>query len=780
MIDKIAKIKIEGGGFPSPCTLTVFSKPTDRVSIIYGKNGSGKTTVSNGFQALKKNDTAEFSMCSLLDFTDSEIKLSEKDRSNIHVFNEDFVDRNVRFSDTPGLKTIVMFGDQVDFDKEIESKKAELSDAKRKEENVKSKCDEFKDAENSKSPQFYVNLMRMKLREDNGWADTDRIIKGNTNKSSINLEIIQDIYNSHTKEKSKEQIQIEFDSLLKIYQTSANSSTSFVSVIKQILLVKGSEKNILSLLAHEIRKLEFSDREKAILDTIQAGHQEWIENAEILFSREVSVCPFCQQSVSALYRHDLVSEIRRVLNKDVNDHIGYLNSVSLESLVTDYSHYKIIDSELVKDIDLIAEDCNKMIAQYSVLLQKKAGNVYKPIDIDSLGLEKRIIQLNGKIIQLETKRSEYQALISKRDKMKEALIFMNKQIASFLTISDYQMYLKQTNAAKKIVIEYEKVQQLSNDITSNISQLQQKMKDVTIAKEEINKSLAYVFFSSERLKLELYDDSTYMLRSKGKIVPSKKLSTGERNVIALAYFFALVLENHSQHNRFIKPAFVLLDDPVSSFDYENKVGIHSFLSKKLHEFLEGNEKSKFVYLTHDLEAACAFEASAGMTNKVFQFLENETLAIKATQMNLYTELLCKIYQYAKDDVVLGVEEFYIGNTLRRILEAYGTFLYKKGIVDLFRCSVLLDRIKDEKLKQYFENFMCRLLLHGESHTENLCKSMPDSDFYHCFSHDEKVKTARSVLVFMKIDNPEHIVAHLKNDISSIAVIQCWEEEIKKY
>ena len=45
---------------------------------------------------------------------------------------------------------------------------------------------------------------------------------------------------------------------------------------------------------------------------------------------------------------------------------------------------------------------------------------------------------------------------------------------------------------------------------------------------------------------------------------------------------------------------MVIDDPISSFDFENKVGISSFLRYQTHKIIKGNAKSKILFLTHDL------------------------------------------------------------------------------------------------------------------------------------------------------------------------------------
>lgn len=49
-----------------------------------------------------------------------------------------------------------------------------------------------------------------------------------------------------------------------------------------------------------------------------------------------------------------------------------------------------------------------------------------------------------------------------------------------------------------------------------------------------------------------------------------------------------------------KESLIVIDDPVSSFDLENKVGILSYLKSQLLKILSGNKSSRVLLFSHDL------------------------------------------------------------------------------------------------------------------------------------------------------------------------------------
>lgn len=82
MIEKIKGITIQGRCFSNSTTLALYPNPNDRISVIYGKNGSGKSTISTGFHNL----TSEYPVfdidLKLLDNANSELN-SEDYKNNV-------------------------------------------------------------------------------------------------------------------------------------------------------------------------------------------------------------------------------------------------------------------------------------------------------------------------------------------------------------------------------------------------------------------------------------------------------------------------------------------------------------------------------------------------------------------------------------------------------------------------------------------------------------------------------------------------------------------------
>lgn len=132
-----------------------------------------------------------------------------------------------------------------------------------------------------------------------------------------------------------------------------------------------------------------------------------------------------------------------------------------------------------------------------------------------------------------------------------------------------------------------------------LDELNGRRKRIDIAIDIINNGLKYIFFAEGRLAIEP-DGDYYKLLSNGHPVLPKEISVGERNIIGLCYFFTNIMTGKSKETAYNDEYLIIVDDPVSSYDFENRIGIMSFLKYKLGQFLNGNINSRAVVMTHDL------------------------------------------------------------------------------------------------------------------------------------------------------------------------------------
>ena len=385
--------------------------------------------------------------------------------------------------------------------------------------------------------------------------------------------------------------------------------------------------------------------------------------------------------------------------------------------------------------------------------------------------------------KLESKRQEFVDAIQRRKAILRDLLLINKKIAHLQIGQAYRDYLKQQREMRAAEAKLQTKQKEVNETSEHLKALELQKSNVGLAIENINNALDYVFFSHGRLSIELKNDK-YYLKSNGNDVKPKSVSLGERNIIALCYFFTQILSNQDIGRLYQDEELVVIDDPISSFDFENKVGISSFLRYQTHKIIKGNAKSKILFLTHDLSTFSDLQKIADEMEKSFKKqklgvsikgrafeLQGRTLSDPIKSINEYRDLLNMIFSYAMGNTE-GLS-LVIGNSMRRALEAFSTFIYGTGIAEVSFDPKVVKSLGNHS--RYFENLMYRLVLHGESHFETRVYALQDDlSFYRFISEEEKQRTCKEVLCFMYCLNPDHIESHIPD---AIREIQKWMADI---
>lgn len=220
---------------------------------------------------------------------------------------------------------------------------------------------------------------------------------------------------------------------------------------------------------------------------------------------------------------------------------------------------------------------------------------------------------------------------------------------------------------------------------------------------------------------------------------------------------------------------VVLDDPISSFDIENRVGIMSFLRYQIMSVLKGNSNSKILLMTHDLLTSCDLERAFKNLNTGFLSLELIEGVLKSSKgsLNEYRRLINKTFDFANSESTDDNAE--MGNIMRRMFEAFSTFSYCLGPNEVISDPKIVNLLGDKS--EYYGNLMFRILLNSESHFENQAKSISsDGSFVDFYSVKEKKNTAMDILSFMYTLNPLHLSAYLC-DQKKIETVRKWSNAV---
>ena len=780
MYEDVLGLSIEGKCFKQKSDFKFFPKNDYRISVIYGRNGSGKSTIAAGFELIA-------SSIETVDLKASFIKANKNyidydSIRDLYVFDERYIEKNIKINEA-GLGTIVLFGEQVDIEKEIEQIEGFKRDELAQLNILLNNINKYQNVNNPISPDYHYSQITGTLSSD--WADRIRIIKGYKKNASVTGAVVTEICALECGE-SLDVLEAEYKDTFNLYEKISDSSIAYPDKIEQLIIDDNKEGIIIEQLAKEIKEPILTEREKTILSIINQGQQERVEDSINWFEdKNTSFCPYCFQDVSEAYKKDIVNSITKILNKDVDEHKNELSQLYFKQIQFNSNIYQqLSNSDLLINISESIDKCNSIIQAYNNMLEEKINNTYIPLKTDTLGLCESLNKLNTYLQKLEALRIEFNNAKKTKMKVQEKLLLINKKIACIKTKANYKAYKKQKQEFDEIALKANESQEKINKYQEKINSLNADKENVGIAIDSINRDLKYIFFADSCISIELINNM-YYLKSHGNHVKPKDISSGERNIIGLCYFFTQIMQKRDISNFYNQEQFIVIDDPISSFDFENKIGMLSYLKAQIKRIIIGNDKSKVIIMSHDLTTVFDLrkaledikKATAKETNySILELTGDKSLKDFNKKRSEYSELLERIYNFAIDRT--GLETLIIGNAMRRVLEAFSTFNYRRSIEDISRDSEILKYFEDKS--QYFEALMYRLVLHGESHFLDRINSMHDGiNFFDFISDDEKQKTAKSILCMMYILNREHIISHFRTIPSAISNIRLWCEDIPK-
>ena len=794
MLKDISSVKLQGANFSSIAVLPILNSSDGKytkTSLIYGRNGAGKSTLAKAFRKIKGESVNTITTTDALNMENQPIVLSEAERASIFVFDEDFIAANLRIEGS-GLGSIVMLGEQVDLTTQIEKAERELKKAEKLVKTTSNALTEYQTSTNPKAPNFYIKKIRKVLQGDDGWAGRDSRIKSSRQNSRVNDETYKRFI-TLTPEKPRDELVVAFDRKMKELELAKNGVSKIVETVPNVPddYQHYSTTLVNELIKKKIEEPELSEREKYLFSLVTAGRTDELQKRiGHLNNRGTTFCPYCLQDLTTEYKANLVMQIQKVLTDEVKHHQAQLKSLEHTDLTLALSPFSILPSYQTC-MGLITK-INKTLVINNTLIKRKIEKPYEPIIDEELSdIIESVKSLDKALKKLDEERKAHNNKAINTKPIEDTLRNINDQIAYY----DIVDYVKQLDIQEKEMATIQKAHRNAvtdrNERKKALEDLNGRRKSIDIAVDIINSGLKYILFAEDRLTIERDGDS-YKLLSNGYPVLPQDVSVGERNIIGLCYFFTSIMTGKNKDSAYNDEYLIIIDDPISSYDFENKIGILSFLKHKLSQFLDGNANSRAVIMTHDLLTLFDFqkickELSENWKNifrgqalkcHIWELKNCDLEPFKTENWQEYTELIKLIYEYGCGCENASKYNIAIGNIMRQVLEAFATFEYKKGIEKISTDETLLSKMLCVEYKSYFKNLMYRIVLNNGSHRKEQVAST-DINFFSVISETEKRRTAKEIICFIYLLNKEHVLAHL-GDLGNVSTtIDTWCEDIKK-
>ncbi|EOB3452544.1 AAA family ATPase [Enterococcus faecalis] len=348
------------------------------------------------------------------------------------------------------------------------------------------------------------------------------------------------------------------------------------------------------------------------------------------------------------------------------------NSSEILSLVFSEEQIDALTIELTQVMDKI-----KLIIES---FEKKIRNIDEIIHVDQEELNKLFDTVREKYDEAKKsiidKKQVVRTMVNKQD------ILVRGAIGLAIQKDEGISYL--VSQLSEAEASYKEIKALNKKINSEIEVLKNEHSDFS----EFQKLVNLVLENNEiNLKLNLANNgengSYYWI---GHSLTNERLSIGdisegEKNLLALLFFFYELYEDEQQEN--LKPdlELIVLDDPISSLDDSNRFFVIELVKKLLKE-----KSSQIFVLTHVWNDFCQLVYGLPRTNdklKTVEYYEvykdinaKSNLRIVNSAVKPYKKLFKEVYQLSQknySDELTDCDVYHSCNSMRRVFEEFLQF-----------------------------------------------------------------------------------------------------------
>lgn len=742
-----------------------------KYNLVYGWNGTGKSTLSNLFSCLElgslipRFSTAQFAIALEDGSTITETTLPTSPL-NIHVFNQRFIHENIDWDKS--VKSILLIAkEKIDDLQKLEKLKGDLQSMK------KSYDDKLNDVKKQReaSEKFLTNAAKkMKLglqaidTSDSYYLNYDRrklstFIQNNSD-AIVNAESI-----------------LPDEKVIDL--TNAAKPDQLPSIIFAPTAI---EPDYFRKAAGRIKDLIGTTAVNQAIQRLADNPdiRDWVQTGlEIHKHHDSHSCEFCGSPFTSLRAEALAVHF----SKDFTDFQNRLQSaatwiesqgapvIQLPAATELYKEFSADLEKLQKEYKAAAEKINQQIEGWREALKAKITDPAKTdIQITDV-IEEDVTKFNElleSVVELvgkhNNKTSNFKAETSK-SKVALELHFAAAEVQEF----DYAGSEKKCNDLEtEARNDHKEVEKLGQEVAA----IEALLSNETLGAKEFN-DILHRFIGRSELCLNFNQKKKgYEIIRNGVGEHDGNLSEGEKTAIAFVYFITKLKENGNN----IKNTIVVVDDPVSSFDSNHLFHAYSFLRTQCTEALQlfvlthnftyfklvrdwftGTNKNR---VARGKPENCFFyrlDAPPGSPRHSLLVDADDSLKNYGSE---YHYIFKKLYEYKAHTTLNRDEAFLTANLARKLMESFFTFKFPKRRSDISQlmdvglkdCTITTAEIK-EKIYRFINKYSHSDVIEiteesaenlaGESHSVvgNIFQWMEEVDKKH---HDEMVLVATAV------------------------------------
>lgn len=670
----ISSITLKNVASYSESTLTTDKK----VNLIYGLNGTGKSTLSN---YLYNPQDDKYKDCSFKPAAEYEIL----------VYNQKFVEDNFSI-DLNGIFTLSTENKQAE--NKINKINKDIKGLNLDKETIKTKINRIKSEINSAIEKSKNTLTEKFWKETAPYRENHPLkfcLDGfHGSKDKLYEALTEGKFNK----KSTTKPEITIDDLQKKWQNISDEQAQPISSLPYILFSSEIEK-------HELFSKQIVGNENSSVSDLitKLRNSDWVKDGLNNYLPENhNDCPFCQQpTITDDFRANLSNYFAGVYEQDLK---------KLEEFLATYKNSinEIPTKEFFENNSKYAIYKDRFESKHERLLRiinDNQNKIKEKIKLPSISLilensEKSLVELNGVIESINKEITEHNDNLEKKDNLKKDIIRDFKLILHWKYASDIEHH-NQFSKSK-----YKDFQPEENSLNDSLSQIEcdltQKETQLDEWREKtVNIDEAIQNINNDLRSLGMLDFKLTKVEGKYKIIRGedgkdifKSLSEGEKMMISFLYFIELC-KGKKELKGIQKNKIIVIDDPISSLSHIYIFNVAQYIR---HTFAhKDNNKLKYeqiFILTHSLyfftelqkittgEWASKIETENGKKIEIpikkyhrltkNQYNKSDFRDLKAKEiLNNYQEY----WSFVKDD---NSPKALVANCMRHIIEHFFGFL----------------------------------------------------------------------------------------------------------
>lgn len=645
-----------------------------KVNLIYGLNGTGKSTLSN---YLHQQTDEKYKSCSVEGLDHNH---------EILVYNQTFIQET--FFEAENLKGIFTLSKE---NKEAETKIANAQKEIAKLENEKEakgkELETEKTAINQKQETAKNTVWKIKTDYSGGDRVLEFCLDGHKgSKDNLFNHIVGLVKPTAKPIKSIDDLKSDLQSISgdNAQKYSVLSEITFASqnIEVETLFNKQIVGNENSTVSQLIKELGNSDWVKAGL--------QYLPEEEI---QENTTCPFCQEKTIS---NSLIESIKNYFDASYEADIN-----SLKAFLEEYTQaFQSIPNKSIfeanpkfethkKDFEIKYSAFTKVVEDNKKLIEDKIKTPSVSVTLKSS--TKVLEEINEVIQKINGLVTEHNKNIDQKETVKNNIKKTFWEIMRW----DYDQTISSINADK--TTSKSKTDALEVTLKDNSTKItvqnaiiaEQQKQTVNIEEAITNINNGLIDLGITDFKIQKYSDNFYkIVRGENQEKVFRSLSEGEKMIISFLYFIELC-RGKKEATETGKKKIIVIDDPISSLSH-----IYVFnVGRLIHnEFLRSDKYEQVFLLTHSLyffyEMTDTNKERRKEQQKLFRLRKNTT-GSEILEMS-YEEIQNDYHSYwfvVKDDKQPAA---LIANCMRNIIEYFFNFVEKKDLNNVFQKQEMQD------------------------------------------------------------------------------------------